>query len=493
MPVRQLNRQQTWLLPPNLDELIPSDHPARFVAMIVDSLEVQTWLEMGIDPEGDLLGAPQYHPRAMLSIWLYGFMTSTRTSRKLEAACRDQIPFLWLTGWQHPDHNSIWRFYKAHRQEMRQIFKLTIKTALKMDLIDLAVQAIDGSKIAANAARDRTYDREGLQELLARTEKRIEELEKENEASQDATPVHLPEKLQKTEQLRQEVKAAIEKLMQEEGRKNINLTDEDPKLVKGRQGVMPGYNMEAVVSPVKDSEKKNVLITAVDVITDTTDNAQLIPMIKQAAENVGAKAEVSLADAGYHSGPNLAECEGLKQAVIIPETSTKKLDNPYHKDQFQYNLESDSYVCPHGQLLKYRGNKTIKKSKLRTYRGNAQICLQCPAFGQCTKDAHNGRELKVGQYEMQLQRHRAKMKSQEAKNLYKLRKELIEPVFGIIKEQMGIRRFWLRGVEKVRTEAPMVAAAFNLRTLAGIWRARANIPNAEWITAIREAGQALAT
>ena len=64
------------------------------------------------------MGAPAYHPRALLSVWLYGFMTGVRSCRKLEAACRDQIPYLWLTGWQHPDHNTLWRFYKGHRQAM---------------------------------------------------------------------------------------------------------------------------------------------------------------------------------------------------------------------------------------------------------------------------------------------------------------------------------------------------------------------------------------
>src|SRR5450759_4508769 len=176
MPVRQINRQQTWLLPPTLDELVPLDHPARFVAMVVDSLGSADWQKLSIQLEGDPLGAPAYHPRAMLSVWLYGFMTNTRVSRKLEAACRDQIPYLWLTGWQNPDHNSLWRFYKAHRKEMRHFFKLTVKTAVKMDLIDLAVQAIDGSKVGANAAKERTYDAKGLQKLLERTEKIIREL-----------------------------------------------------------------------------------------------------------------------------------------------------------------------------------------------------------------------------------------------------------------------------------------------------------------------------
>ena len=99
MPLRPLNREQTWLLPPSLDELLSDDHPARFVAEFVDGLDRTQWAEMGVGLDGDPLGAPAYHPRGLLSVWLYGFMTGVRSSRKLEAACRDQIPYLWLTGW----------------------------------------------------------------------------------------------------------------------------------------------------------------------------------------------------------------------------------------------------------------------------------------------------------------------------------------------------------------------------------------------------------
>ncbi len=103
MPLRPMSRDQGWLLPPTLDELLPNDHPARFVAAFIDGLGHSTWADMGVGLEGDAMGAPAYHPRALLSIWLYGFMTGIRSCRKLEAACRDQISFLWLTGWQHPD------------------------------------------------------------------------------------------------------------------------------------------------------------------------------------------------------------------------------------------------------------------------------------------------------------------------------------------------------------------------------------------------------
>ncbi len=97
----------------------------------------------------------------MLSVWLYGFTTGIRSCRKLEAACRDQISFLWVTGWQQPDHKTLWRFYQAHRHSMRSLLKHTVRTAVEVGLVDLAVQAIDGTKVAANAAGDRTYPPEG--------------------------------------------------------------------------------------------------------------------------------------------------------------------------------------------------------------------------------------------------------------------------------------------------------------------------------------------
>ena len=145
MPLRDMDRDQMWLLPPSLDELLPLDHPARFVAEFVDALDREGWAELGVEIDGDPMGAPAYHPRALLNVWLYGFVTGVRSCRKLEAACRDQIPYLWLTGWQHPDHNTLWRFYRDHRRAMRKLFERTVRTAATMKLVNLAVQAVDGT------------------------------------------------------------------------------------------------------------------------------------------------------------------------------------------------------------------------------------------------------------------------------------------------------------------------------------------------------------
>jgi transposase len=491
MPSREINRQQTWLFPPTLDEMINNDHPARFIASLVDSLDSAFWLKMNIRLEGDPLGAPSYNARGLLSVWLYGFMTRTRSSRKLEAACRDQIPYLWLTGWQHPDHNTLWRFYKGNRDEIRHLFKLTIKTAVKMELIDLAVQAIDGSKIPANATKEHSYNKKGLEKLLERTEKAIGELEKENEESHDPVPVHLPEKLRKKNQLQKKIKAVMDQLKNEEDKKQINLTDGDANLMQSRQGMIAGYNLEAAVSPleVPQSEKTGMLITAMDVVQDAADCKQLIPMIDQARENTGKQADSSLGDAGFHSGSNLRGCEQRKQIILMPEVQTRRLQQPYHKDKFIFDSKTDSYQCPCGQTLHFVETKLARETMTRIYRGSGAICRVCPAFGVCTKNKHHGRCLQVGEYEAELRRHRVWMTTEEAKKAYRRRKELIEPTFGIIKEQMGVRRFLLRGLSNVKAEGCFIATAFNLRTLYGAWKAWGSEKRRRLFVLVRQSGE----
>jgi transposase len=470
MPLRPLNREQTWLLPPTLDELIPNDHPARLIATLVDNLDASFWYKLGISDES--LGAPSYHPRGLLSVWLYGFMTGTRSSRKLEAGCRDQLPYLWLTGWQHPDHNTLWRFYKANRKELRCLFKMTVRTALKMNLIDLAVQALDGTKVAANASKDRTYDAKGLERLLARLDEAIQDLEKQNESGNDPPPVHLPEKLRKAEQLSAKVKTAMRVLAEEDSRKSINLTDEETVFMKSRQGIIPAYNVQAMASPaiIGEEKGKGMIITALETVIDPFDTPQLTPMLDQARENTGVKAAVTLTDAGYHSGTNLADCAQREQKIVMPESQDIALQKPYHKDHFTYDPATDCYTCPQGQVLRFVRIKVVHNKQQRIYHCRGSICRNCPAFGVCTTCQHHGRELQIGTHEAILKQHRVWMKTEAAKTIYAMRKQLIEPVFGIFKEQMGFRRFLLRGLDNVRAEATLISTAFNLRTLYRWWR-----------------------
>ena len=168
MPHRPMNREQIWMLPPSLDEMLEAGHPARFAAEFVDALDDDGWTAIGVDKDGEPMGAPAYHPRVLLGVWLYGFMTRAVEPQAGGGLPRpDTVPLadgLPATG------PRLWRFYNRHRDGMRKLLKRTVQTAVKMDLMELAVQAVDGTKVRANASKDRTYDAGGLRRLLGRLE-----------------------------------------------------------------------------------------------------------------------------------------------------------------------------------------------------------------------------------------------------------------------------------------------------------------------------------
>lgn len=471
MPWREMTREQGWLLPPTLDDLLAESHPARFVAAFVDGLSEAEWAELGVDPQGEVLGAPAYHPRALLGVWLYGFMTGVRSFRKLEGACRDQVPYLWLTGWQQPDHNTLWRFYQAHRSHLRNLLRQTVQTAVRLDLVDWAVQAVDGTKVAGSASISRTYDEPTLDQLLERADAAISDLESQNEGGDDPPPPNLPVELRQAQRLRERVLAARKEL-EERGGQQVNLTDPGVSIMRGRQGYIPGYNAQAMVSPVAGGG--GLLITAAEVTQDPADTGQLLPLIAAAQEVTERPPPLTLADTGYFSGANLAACAQQGLAVAMPEKQPH-LGHSYHKDRFPYDPNTDSYTCPQGQTLIF-SHLTRRKNHppVRVYRAPRAACRRCPAWGSCTRNRVQGRLLEVTIHERALRTHRRWMATPRAQALFRRRKGIVEPAFGILKEQQGARRFLRRGLEAVSSEWSLLAAAFNLRTL---WKAERRSAN----------------
>ena len=160
-----------------------------------------------MDIEGDPLGAPAYHPRALLSVWLFGFMTGIRSSRKLEAACRDQIPYLWLTGWQHPDHNTLWRFYK---ESMRKLLRERCGLPWPWTWSIWRYRRWMAPRwLPAHRLVEVTILR-GWPGCWRRLDRTIAELEDQNEGETDRAPVHLPEELANKMALRDQVRRAME-------------------------------------------------------------------------------------------------------------------------------------------------------------------------------------------------------------------------------------------------------------------------------------------
>ena len=183
--------------------------------------------------------------------------------------------------------------------------------------------------MVANASLNRSYDAAGLRGLLERVERAIGDLEAQNEAGEGAAAAHLPEELADKEVLREKVKQAMADLASQERHKRINLTDPDARLMKGRQGIVAGYNAQAMVSPVQPAgggTGTGMLVTAVDVVDQANDNAMLAPMMEQAEETTGTKAQMTLADAGYFRRESLGRmCQsgsagsGVRGKTTVPQ------------------------------------------------------------------------------------------------------------------------------------------------------------------------------
>ena len=218
--------------------------------------------------------------------------------------------------------------------------------------------------MVANASLNRSYDAEGLRGLLERLESAIADLEAQNEAGEDTAVAHLPEELADKEVLREQVRQAMDDLTSQKRHKRINLTDPDARLMKGRQGIVAGYNAQAMVSPTEtDGGATGMLVTAVDVVDAANDNALLVPMVEQAEETTGTRAQMTLADAGYFAASHLEECTRRGQQVVVSESRQRFLKDPYHKDQFTYD-----FTCPQGPTTIRRATRfTGTDAQVRSY------------------------------------------------------------------------------------------------------------------------------
>ena len=477
MPERAFTRNQRFLLPPDLNEWVAADDPVRFVAAFVDARAPVVWAELGWSLDAAPVGAPRYSHRMLLSAWLYGFMQGERSTRAIERLCRTQIPARWLTANQCPDHNTLWRFYAEHRAAMRQLLTETVRTAVQCELIDIAVLAVDGTKLLANAAPERSLSEAQLTALLTRLEAEITTLEAQGAGDDEGSDPRLPPASGPPVALRAQVDAALAALAAEPGPKRRNLTDPEAVFMKTRHGLAPAYNAQAAVVATTAAARARLgaaapsgrVIVATDVIAANPDRGQLAPLIAQAEANLGQAVALTVADGGYASGPDIATATAAGYPVLVPEP---KQAAPYHLSHFAYDAVRDVLTCPEGQPLhRIAQTRNRRRVPVQRYGGDAATCRACPAFGVCTTNSRQGRTVQLPEHDDIIRQVRALRASDHGQRLLQQRKTLIEPVFGTIKEVLAGRRVLHRGLAGVQAEWAALATAFNLRTLARFWQA----------------------
>jgi transposase len=446
---------QSLLFPPSLHDWLPERHLARFLVDVVAALDLGAIY--GSYEAGDGRGHSAYAPAMMVRVLLYGYATGVYSSRKIEARTYEDVAFRYLSADAHPDHDTFAEFRKRHLEALAGLFTQALLLCEKAGLVKLGHVAIDGTKIKANASKHKAMSYARMGETEARLKAEIEALLKQAEATDaaedaqygkgkggDELPVELArresrlkkiaqakaeleqEARERAERERAEAEAKLAKRRQQEERTGKKMRGREPRIPDPEQAqpearaqrnftdpqsrIMPdGANKGSFLQGYNAQaavDSKAQIIVAAEVTQETTDNGQLLPMLDQVKQNMGRKPDSASADAGYWSEANVMD-ESVAGIDLHIATGRDR-----HGE-----IETASQPPPDEATA-----KQVMQHKLRTEAGRA---------------------------------------------VYKMRKAIVEPVFGQIKEGRGFRRFSLRGVDKVRREWKLVCLASNLLKLFG--------------------------
>ena len=438
------DREQGYLMPPDLREWLPGEDLSRF---IVDAVGLMNLAGFYAVYRADGWGHPAFHPEMMVSLLVYAYCLGERSSRRIERLCQRDIAFRYIMGNRVPDHTTIARFRKDHEEALGDLFTQVLRLCAEAGLVKVGVVAVDGTKMGANAALSANRGREQIEAEVQRmlAEAQAKDEEEDTAYGTEQRGDELPEALRDprsrwarlqacAERVRQQdaeaMQAQEERLAQrrveeeatgkkKRGRKpkapeaviseaaKANVTDPESRIMKTRQGYVQGYNAQAAVA-------LDQIIVAADVTDEANDVRQLHPMViqmRRELQAVGVEEAVgsALFDAGYWSEANLAQASPDGPELLVATT----------KDWRQRKALRER-GCPRGRIPKGLSLKERMERKLLTQRGRA---------------------------------------------LYRLRSQLAEPPFGQIKDGRGIARFLRRGKQAARSEWRLLCATHNLLKL----------------------------
>lgn len=412
--------------------------------------------QLGIPLDPDQVGHPEFDPRAMLKLLVYGYSYGIRSSRKLERATHHNLSFIWLLGGLRPDHKTIARFRRDHRGALKEVLRHCAYLCLKLGLIDGNTLFVDGTKVGANASHKNTWTPKRCASALAEIDQRIEtileECDQADQVEEDQPSlVTLRQALQEQQQLRAQVQTTLDELTTQ-NKTGVNTTDPECGRMRTGPHVEPGYNWQLVV------DDKYGLLVHTDVVSASNDVNQLRPQLQHAHDVTGKTCGTACADAGY-SNPEEAQTlldQGVD--VIVPVVRHSQF-----RDHFTYSAETDLYQCPEGHHLKYIGNHIGRDhTRARVYAiTNPVLCRECPQFGTCTTSSQ-GRRLERPFSEAIRERLEQRYQQPDAQAIARRRQCRSEHPFGHLKHNLGMRSFLLRGLAGVRAEAALAATAFNL-------------------------------
>ena len=500
---KDYSQGQSELFPSRLDEYIPETSPVRLVSKIVDQLDISS-----ITTSYKAGGCKGYHPRMMIKVLFYSYLSNTYSCRKMEAALKENIHYMWLSGKQFPKHSCINDFRsKRLKNHINSLFTQVVLMLVDLGCISLDIQYIDGTKIESSANRYTFVWRKSVERYKSNLEKKIkgilaqieQGIQDDSKTTEEELPpidsVSLQEKIAELNNRNKERSKKEKKLLKElknehliklkeyeqklsdigENRNSLSKTDKQATFMRMKEDHMkngqlkPAYNIQI--------STENQFITNFAPYQNPTDTRTLKNFLESFKEKYNKQSKVVSADAGYGSEENYEylEKESVKAYVkynYFHKEQKKAFKNDLSKvENLHYDKEQDVFICPMGQTMKLideydKKNSSGYVSHIKKYR--AKNCRNCPLKGKCFKGKGN-RSIEVN-HKLREYKQQAKEKLNSEEGIYYRSKRPIEPeaVFGQIKYNKNFNRFKLKGLSGVNLEFGLVAIALNISKMLKI-------------------------
>jgi transposase len=457
------DRSQTLLLPESLDEYVGQDNPVRFIDAFVEELDLTAAGFIRVAPKAT--GRPGYAPNDLLKLYIYGYLNRVRSSRRLEAESHRNIEVIWLLRHLKPDFKTIADFRRDNRNAFRSIFRQFVLLCRQLDLFGRELLAVDGTRIKAVNNKDRNFTRASLTQFIkladAKLDDYLQRLDQRDAAETTTTGSrvkNLAEKIAAIRARRTRCKDMLEQL-ERTGEDQISLTDPDSRAMAAHTRVAVGYNVQVAV------DVKHKLIVEQQVTNQVVDMGLLTQTAEPAKEVLGVETIEVVADKGYFKIEDIEACEkaGIVPYVPRPQRGPSVKAGLLRKDEFQYDADGDSYVCPAGRRLHPYSSSLLRGLKKINYV-NKLACDDCTIRSQCT----GGTFRTVSRLENEAVLDEMQARLAKRPGVLDRRRETVEHPFGTIKQWMNQGAFLMRGLEKVRAEFSLTALAYNLRRVLNL-------------------------
>lgn len=384
------NPDQAYLLPPSVLDELGSGHLCFFVRGVIERLDMSVFVNSYSAEGGEL-----YSPELMLGLWLYAYALGVTSARVIERRLVEDLAFRYLAGGEKVDNWTLSAFRRRHRVALNDAFTQVLEWARSQGMGKLGRVAIDSTRIAANACKDRVDTEQALRDTRAQLRRKVRQWQKEADRD-DQEPSGLEVAVGELTKALDEMPRRLEKLSKS-GASKLSRTDQDARFLHRRGGFVLGYSAEIAVSD-------DHFIVAQRVTQNVTDNASLEPMVDQVEQNCGERPVQVLADSGFFSIDNLNQMEQRNIDAYVPDSNMAQ----------SLNL----------------GTRCLTRAKAPAHR-----------------------------------RMRAKLRSPAGQAAYARRKAVVEPVFGVLKQQRNLRQFRTRGLSNVNNEFTLAALAYNITRL----------------------------